>query len=289
MKAKFKRFFSSLGLTKAQLITVFLSYFLCFVLFLGVVVIWDPMSKPTNEQTMVVEAATGPTNTSGWWITEGRYSIDWYTKAQNVVINGTTYRPGTEQNPYIIDSAEDLAGLSWLVYNNSVNSSDVTTSEDVSYIFESKYFKQTVNIDLSAYYWQPIGIYYTREGTTRQNYFSGSYDGGNHTVSGIFTPAGSSRAYYYQGLFGYIYSLSYPITIKNIEIAKSSIQGDTEVGGVVGYAGGYTTITNCYNTGSVNGSSSVGGVVGYAGSNTTITNCHNTGSVNGSSSVGGVV
>ncbi len=280
MKAKFKRFFSSIGLTKAQLITVALSYFLCFVLFLGVVVIWDPMSKPLNEQTSVVEAASTPTNTSGSWITEDRYSIDWYT-------NPGSNDGSSASKPYIIDSAEDLAGLSWLVYNNSVNSSDVTTSGDVSYIFESKYFKQTVNIDLSAYYWQPIGIYYTREGETRQNNFSGSYDGGNHTVSGVYTLVGSSSAYSYQGLFGRVSSSSssYPITIKNIGVTNSYIQGYLYVGGVVGYASG--TITNCYNTGSVSGSSQVGGVMGYASG--TITNCYNTGSVSGSrSSVGGV-
>ncbi len=288
MKAKFKRFFSSIGLTKAQLITVFLSYFLCFVLFLGVVVIWDPMSKPTSEQTMVVEAATGPTNTSGWWITEGRYSIDWYTNPGS--------NNGTASHPYIIDSAEDLAGLSWLVYTKGQEGNPLVSGTDYSdnYIFQGKYFKQTANIDLSAYYWQPIGIWYTRDERGRKNYFSGSYDGGNHTVSGIFTPAGSTSACRYQGLFGYVESSSssYPITIKNICITNSFILGH-QLGGVVGGIGnsvGNVTITNCYNAGSVIGSSSyTGGIIGSASSNATIINCYNTGIISGSSYVGGVV
>ena len=209
MKAKIKRFFESTGFTKAQLITVFLCYFLCFALFLGVVVIWDPMSKSLGEQTIAADdtTPTGPTNVDGSWITDDRYSIEWFKNAQSVEIDGTTYQPGAEQNPYIIDSAEDLAGLSYLVYTKGEADNPLVSGTDYSgdYIFQDKYFKQTANIDLSLYYWQPIGINYTREGTRRTNYFSGSYDGGNHTVSGIFTPAGTTNAYSYQGLFGRVY------------------------------------------------------------------------------------
>ena len=182
-------------------------YFLCFALFLGIVVIWNPLSlssTPTEDS----QAADGPTNTDGWWITEGRYSIEWFKNAQSVEIDGTSYQPGTEQNPYTIASAEDLAGLSWLVYTKGQADNPLKSGTDYSgkYIFQGKFFKQTANIDLSLYYWQPIGISYTREGTSRSNYFSGSYDGCNYTLSGVFTPAGSSSRYSYQGLFGYVYS-----------------------------------------------------------------------------------
>ena len=287
--SKIKQFFRQSGLTKAQLLAGVLCYFLCFALFLGIVVIWNPLSlssTPTEDS----QAADGPTNTSGYWTDSGRYDISWYNNPDT-----ETYGDGSESNPYIIDSAEDLAGLSWLVYTKGQEGNPLDYSG--AYTFQGKYFKQTANIDLSLYYWQPIGISYTRDGTSRQNYFSGSYDGGNHTVSGIFTPAGSSNAYSYQGLFGFVYSSSstYPITIQNIGINNSLIQGNQSVGGVVGYApsSGTITITNCYNTGSVSGSSYVGGVVGDAPSSSgaiTITNCYNTGSVSGSGGrVGGVV
>ncbi len=288
---------SKSGFTKSQLITVFLCYFLCFALFLGIVVIWDPMSKSLSEQTIAVDdtTPTGPTNVDGWWITEGRYSIEWFNNPDT-----ETYGDGSESNPYIIDSAEDLAGLSWLVYTKGQEGNPLVYGTDYSgsYIFQRKYFKQTANIDLSAYYWQPIGIGYTRDGTSRFNCFSGNYDGGNHTVSGIFTPAGSSIAYSYQGLFGYVdsSSLSYSITIKNIGITNSFIQGYSSVGGVVGYAyasSSTITITNCYNIGDVTSTATssfyVGGVVGSAYS-ATITNCYNTGTVSGAGEhVGGVV
>ncbi len=258
-------------------------------------------SSNQNSTTITTEAeeATGPTNTAGWWIDEGRYSIDWFTNAQSVVIDGVTYKAGTEQNPYIISSAQDLAGLSWLVYTCGQSGNPLVSGTDYSsyYTFRGKYFKQTANIDLSEYYWQPIGTYYNRSGSTSRHYFSGSYDGGSYIISGVFTPSGSTNAYSYQGLFGYIYanSSSYPITIKNIGITNSNIQGYHQVGGVVGYANassGTITITNCYNTGSVSGTKNyVGGVVGYAvaSGTLTITNCYNTGSVSGSSEVGGVV
>ena len=281
---------SKTGFTKSQLITVFLCYFLCFALFLGVVVIWDPMSKSTSEQTIAVDdtTPTGPTNVDGSWITDDRYSIEWFRNAEDGV-------GSSADNPYIIDSAEDLAGLSWLVYTKGQEGNPLVGNTDYSgsYIFRGKYFKQTANIDLSLYYWQPIGINYTREGTTRQNYFSGNYDGDNHTVSGIFTPAGTSTGYSYQGLFGYVgpYDLTYPVTIKNTGIINSFIQGYNFVGGVVGFAGLYTTITNCYNTGSVESTGRyVGGVVGWFSEGITITNCFNTGDVTGSGNhVGGVV
>ena len=296
--SKIKQFFRQSGLTKAQLISSLLCYFFCFALFLGIVVIWNPLSlssTPTEDS----QAADGPTNTSGSWITDDRYSIDWFKNAQSVEIDGTSYQPGTEQNPYTIASAEDLAGLSWLVYTKGQADNPLKSGTDYSgnFIFQGKYFKQTVNIDLSLFYWQPIGIQYTREGISRDNYFAGSYDGGNHKVSGVFTPAGSGNGYAYQGLFGYVYSSisSYPTTIQNIGITNSFIRGYGSVGGVVGYAYS-TTITNCYNTGSVTGSSYVGGVVGYAyasSGTTTITNCYNTGSVTNTATsfsyVGGVV
>ena len=290
--SKIKQFFRQSGLTKAQLLAGVLCYFFCFALFLGIVVIWNPLSlssTPTEDS----QAADGPTNTSGSWITEGRYSIEWFNNPDT-----ETYGDGSESNPYIIDSAEDLAGLSWLVYTKGEADNPLVSGTDYSgnYIFQGKYFKQTVDIDLSEYYWQPIGIYNTRDGTTRQNYFSGSYDGGNHTVSGIFTPAETTYAHSNQGLFGRVYSSSSsnPVTIQNLGVIDSLIQGDSNLGGVVGHCNEGSIISNCYNTGSVSGSSYVGGVVGYASASssgsTTITNCYNTGSVSGSGDrVGGVV
>ena len=132
------------------------------------------------------------------------------------------------------------------------------------------------------HYWDAIG--------TSSYYFSGAYDGGEYTISGLYTEAGSGSTYNYQGLFGYVrgQSSSTKATIKNVGIIDSNIQGYSRIGGVVGYAY-YSTVTNCYNTGTVTGSDYyVGGVVGVA-SYSAITNCYNTGAVDEDSSIGGVV
>ncbi len=88
---------------------------------------------------------------------------------------------GTQQEPYQISSAENLAYLSKQVYEGTN--------------YSGKYFVQTTNIDLSAYYWQPIGIEYNREGRLVQSYFAGNYDGKLFTISGIKTVGGVGPIY----------------------------------------------------------------------------------------------
>src|SRR5699024_9953993 len=105
--------------------------------------------------------------------------------------NYTLSGSGSEEDPYLIQSKTDLAFLSWTIYTGNAYNNHVSGS----YYYSDICFKQTKNLDLSAYYWQPIGIDYTRTGTSASRYFSGSYDGGGYTVSGVFTPAGSSNGY----------------------------------------------------------------------------------------------
>ena len=225
--------------------------------------------------------AQAPTNTTYWTdeTTQTALGVDFdnYTLTQDTSASTTTY---------LIQSETDLAFLSWTIYNNKA----YNNHKSGSYFYSDIYFKQTTNLDLSAYYWQPIGISYTRSGTSARRYFSGNYDGGGYTVSGVFTPAGTGNGYSHQGLFGYVYdqSLTNKATIKNIGVIDSFIHGKDYVGGVVGYAY-YATITNCYNAGSVSGSTGVGGVVGGA-DDSTITSSYNTGAVSGTGDyVGGVV
>ena len=201
---------------------------------------------------------------------------------------------GTEEDPYIIANAKNLVYLSYMVYSGEGKSNG-------NYYYENTYFKQTADIDLSGYIWQPIGIEYDRSGAKVSHYFSGNYDGTNHIISGLETLANTITPYSYQGLFGYIYAQNYNITIKNINIKESNIQGYQYIGGIVGY--GYKTtgraiaIENCSYSGNVYGTSSyVGGIAASLTSSTgnspkaiTIKNCYNTANVKGSSAVGGIV
>ena len=82
---------------------------------------------------------------------------------------------GTQDNPYLISSAADLAGMAKLV-----NSGDEH--------FASAYYLQTSNINLSDHFWRPIGdvvIDSSLTDITTTNAFSGVYDGDGYIISGL--------------------------------------------------------------------------------------------------------
>nr|WP_321456930.1 GLUG motif-containing protein [uncultured Cohaesibacter sp.] len=91
-------------------------------------------------------------------------------------------------------------------------------------------------------------------GTSSSNAFSGTFDGGGHTISDLTINAGSSNTV---GLFGYSTG-----TISNIGLIDASVKGMYTVGTLVGYSTG-GDIINSYATGSVTGYQNVGGLVGY--------------------------
>lgn len=289
-------------LFKNKLFVSLLSIVLVVVFALGITFSCIDFSSKDRDQVNSV-GSSGPNNTSGYWIDSGRY--------------GTTAwsGQGTESDPYLIQSAQDLARLSYMVYSGS---GPKRTANNTNYIYENVYFKQTVDIDLSTYYWQPIGIIYNRAAILARNYFSGLYDGDFHIVTGIFTPAGSTNIYSNQGLFGVVsaYSSNAHAMIKNLGIEDSYIRGYECIGGIVGnlsnsasvqqsyslamvtgegkYVGGITgllvgTVKNSYSRGAVSGTGNyVGGIFGYSTQYATINNCYNTGSLSGVKYVGGV-
>ena len=190
------------------------------------------------------------------------------------VASGFASGTGTESDPYLIKTAEQLAYLA-----KTVN--DGTT-------YEGKYFKLGNDIALNdtanwenwgttapKNTWTAIGGY-----SDSSDYpFSGTFDGDGHTVSGIYVYTEADA----QGLFGYAYNAA----IKNLGVEKSYIKGGVCVGGVAGQIE-YSDVSNCYNTGTVSGYNFVGGVVGfnYYG---TVSNCYNTGTMSEAGYVGGVV
>lgn len=113
--------------------------------------------------------------------------------------------------------------------------------------------------------------------------YSGTFDGNNKTVSGLYFNDNSTRI----GLFG---SSEADGNIKNVGVVDSYFKGNNFVGGVCGLNDG--TITNCYNAGNltaIESSATIGGICGY--NRGTVTNCYNTGTVTATgqvASVGGV-
>ena len=121
--------------------------------------------------------------------------------------------------------------------------------------------------------WMPIG-------NSTSNQYTGTFDGKNHTISGLYFNNTNTN---YVGLFGYLGS---GCKIKNVDVIDSCFIGRGYVGGVCGnnYDG---TITGCFYTGTINGSSKVGGVCGV--NYGAITYCYSTGIVSGTGdTVGGV-
>ena len=130
------------------------------------------------------------------------------------------------------------------------------------------------NIDLTGKDWTPIG-------TSFDNSYTGTFDGGGHTITGLTITTKDQ----FVGLFGYLDKAG---TVKNvvmegIQITSNHMFGNT--GGVAGFS--WCTIENCSVSGSVSGTNCVGGVVGSqkAGS---IIGCSSSAIVKGTRYVGGV-
>ena len=133
----------------------------------------------------------------------------------------------------------------------------------------------TADIDLTGKVWTPIGTDY-------DNSYTGTFDGGGHTITGLTVTTNDQ----FVGLFGYLNRAG---TVKNVvmegvQITSNQIDGGS-IGGVAGYSWG--TIENCSVSGSVSGTVYVGGVVGVqiGGS---ITGCSSSATVKGMVDVGGV-
>ena len=164
---------------------------------------------------------------------------------------------GSSGNPYLINSASDLAQLA----------TDVNGGER----YNKMYFKQTANITLTSA-WTPIG-------TDSSHPFKGHYDGGGFTISGL-TVSGS---YQYAGLFGFITSdndkgFQIPTELKNINIVNCNIdvssagQGNGMAGGIAAYVSRFN-MSNCKVSGTIKGYGYAAGLIGQAGSFCTMNGC----------------
>ena len=125
--------------------------------------------------------------------------------------------------------------------------------------------------------WTPIG-------TSISNAYKGTFDGGDHTITGL-TVTGSDQ---YAGLFGYIDTGGKVknVTLEDVKIESNNGRGC--VGGVAGWS--YGNIENCSVSGSVSGSGMngiAGGVVGFQVGGS-LTGCSSSATVNAGNTAGGV-
>ena len=161
---------------------------------------------------------------------------------------------------YTVTSADGLMNVAELV-NGGKTDINITLDKD---------------IDLTGKEWTPIGTGYS-------NKYTGTFDGGGHTIKGLTVTTNDQ----FVGLFGYLDKAG---TVKNvvmegIQITSNHVLMSGNTGGVVGYSWG--TIENCSVSGSVSGTVYVGGVVG-AQIDGSITGCSSSATVKGMVDVGGV-
>ena len=188
------------------------------------------------------------------------------------------------------------------------------------YVIEDVWDLQNMSSDLSAHYVLKKDINASATGTwnsgagfvpigNSSSSFTGSFDGKNHTITGLFIDRPKTD---YVGLFGFVGTNGF---VKNVGLVDNNVTGSNYVGGLVGYKS-MGTVNNSYATGNVKGRSFwIGGLVGrnnqgtvnnsYATGNVrglsryngglvgsnhgTVANSYATGNVTGSTAVGGLV
>ena len=219
--------------------------------------------------------------------------------------NATVYQPavettdkydidddGTKDTVYEISNAGQLYWFAGLVNGtldgveqntlaNAILTANITVNEN---LLDSLQYDTEGNVSNGSDFitWTPIADWMGN----RTTQYSGTFDGNNKTVSGLYFNGDSTCI----GLFG---SSESDGNIKNVGVVDSYFKGNDHVGGVCGNNAG--TITNCYNAGNltltaIESSATIGGICGYNNGGT-ITNCYNIGTVTAigsSASVGGV-
>lgn len=231
-----------------------------------------PYDKDSNTYTAIVapqSVATGTTFitctfTNGkTFVYKMKNATDWqaggeYTYTISLAAAKDLGYTIESDGSYTVTSADGLMNVAELV-NGGKTDINITLDKD---------------IDLTGKEWTPIGTGYS-------NKYTGTFDGGGHTIKGLTVTTNDQ----FVGLFG---SIGYAGTVKNVmmeDVQITSNRSSGFAGGVAGYSDG--TIENCSVSGSVSGTVYVGGVVGVqiGGS---ITGCSSSATVNGTVDVGGV-
>ena len=214
--------------------------------------------------------------------------------------NATVYQPAVEttdkydidndsmkETVYEISNAGQLYWFAGLVNGtldgveqntlaNAILTANITVNEN---LLDSLQYDTEGNVSNGSDFitWTPIADWMGN----RTTQYSGTFDGNNKTVSGLYFNGDSTCI----GLFG---SSESDGNIKNVGVVDSYFKGNDHVGGVCGNNAG--TITNCYNAGNltaIESSATIGGICGYNNGGT-VTNCYNTGTVTATGSVASV-
>jgi len=203
---------------------------------------------------------------------------------------------GSEGNPFQITNVGELYWFAGFV-NETITADDITVDpskvcaklmNDITVNYELLKDDGTVNGSSGFAYWIPIGFY--------SNY-SGTFDGQNHTISGLLLNHPDAYAKY--GEIGFVAELTSGGCIRDLTIADSLFAPPISnkeyfVGGIVGRMWAGTSVINCHFQGTIRANTTyylhtLGGIAGC--SNGTITDCTSRGWIKGYSNggTGGIV
>lgn len=196
-----------------------------------------------NNQYTILQSDITVNDNSGQPVT-GNYNItggviitvlagDFWSNGTTDIANNLW---GSQNNPYVIGTKDQLTRLSAIVGGtsavNSIKNDTYVYVQAQSGDYSGAYFKLANNISGVGNI-TPIGV--------NTHSFAGNFDGNNKTISGLNISVAGNNV----GLFGYISGA----TIKDLTV-NGSVKGSSNVGGVVGYALN-STIENVTNNASV--------------------------------------
>ena len=208
---------------------------------------------------------------------------------------------GTESDPYLIENAQQLA---WLAY---------VVNWDYSIWTKDKFFLLTTDIDLGGNadnQWIPIGA---GPSTDSHKLFDGVFDGGFHNITGIYIDADNAvndnNSMWVSSYAGFFTELGSDAVVKNLYL-EGSIETGRKAGGFAGTSNGVfeycvsnvaiesinqtaagiasygnPTVRYCANIGDIKGKTGVGGLIGMNGR---VENSYNMGRVEAEDIVGGI-
>ena len=155
---------------------------------------------------------------------------------------------------YTVTTADGLKNVAKLVNEEGKTDINITLDTDLTLTGE----------------WTPIG--------TESQPYTGTFDGGNHTITGLkIDQSGTDNV----GLIGRLGSGG---KVQDVTLTEVNVTGGTYVGGIAGQTDG--TVENCSVNGTVTGQNQTGGIVGRNFS--TISGCSAEGTVTGNINVGGI-
>lgn len=208
---------------------------------------------------------------------------------------------GTETDPFIIMSIEDLVYLSKQVNitKNTYSGQYIALGKDLD--FESDLSYVDVNTTVYEEYLGGDGTTGLKEqlttgkgfnpiGQTKELVFGGTFEGNNNEIKNLYI---NNTLLTNVGLFGYVSGG----TIKNLELKGKivSTKDSAIIGGIIGnaYISNIFLVDNCYSKVEIKDTAAtggfIGGIVGYGNSEVTINNCGNEGEIiSENSTVGGI-